>query len=68
MNNFIIKINNSINGFRFNVAIASFYEIFNNFNSSLNKTYNKILKEYIIKINKLMIPFTPHLSRERLKC
>ena len=68
MNNFIIKINNSINGFRFNVAIASFYEIFNNFNSSLNKNLsNKILKEYIIKINKLMIPFTPHLSRECLK-
>ena len=58
MNNFIIKINNSINGFRFNVAIASFYEIFNNFNSSLNKNLsNKILKEYIIKINKLMILF-----------
>ena len=68
MNNFIIKINNSINDFRFNVAIASFYEIFNNFNSSLNKNLsNKILKEYIIKINKLMIPFTPHLSRECLK-
>ncbi len=68
MNNFIIKINNSINDFRFNVSIASFYEIYNNFSSSLKKDLsNKTLKEYIIKINKLMIPFTPHLSRECLK-
>ena len=68
MNNFIMKVDNSINDFRFNVSIASFYEIYKYFNLSINKSLNnKVLKEYIIKVNKLMIPFTPHLSHECLE-
>ena len=67
INNFINKINNSINDFRFNVSIAAFYEIYKHFNNFLKKDLsNNILKEYIIIINKLMIPFTPHLAHECL--
>ena len=72
INNYINKINNSINDFRFNVSIAAFYEIYNHFTSFMKKDLsNNTLKEYIIKINKLMIPFVPHLAHEclnLLKC
>ena len=68
MNSFINKINNSINEFRFNVAIASFYEIYKYFKVNYEKEIsNKVLKEYIIKMNKMMIPFTPHLAHECLE-
>ena len=68
INSFINKINNSINNFRFNVSIAFFYEVYKHFNTNLKKELsNKVLTEYIIKINKLMIPFTPHLSHECLE-
>ena len=68
LDSLIYKIDNSIKEFRFNVSIASFYEVYNVFNNYLNKNLsNIILKKYIIKINKLMIPFTPHLSSECLE-
>ena len=68
INIFINKINKSINDFRFNVSIASIYEVYNHFSSFIKKDLrNKVLKEYIIKINKLMIPFTPHLAYECLE-
>ena len=67
-NSFIKKINNSIEDFRFNVSIASFYEVYKHFSTNLkNNLSNKVLKEYIIRINKLMIPFTPHLAYECLE-
>ena len=58
----------SIENFKFNVCIANFYEIFR-----LIKEANKlnikniILKDSIIKIMNLMIPFTPHLAHECLE-
>ena len=72
INTFVGKIDNSINNFRFNVAIAQFYEVYNFFKSCLEKELsNKILQENITKIMKIMIPFTPHLAYEcleMLKC
>tara|TARA_X000001036_G_C20675606_1_gene804017 strand:- start:45 stop:2573 length:2529 start_codon:yes stop_codon:yes gene_type:complete len=69
---YIFKIDNSINNFQFNVAIAQFYEVYNYFNESMKLNISKtILIENIIKIMKLMIPFTPHLAHEllsNLKC
>ena len=35
VNNYVNKIDNSIKNFRFNVAIASFYEIYNFFRVNL---------------------------------
>tara|TARA_Y100000768_G_scaffold112041_1_gene82543 strand:+ start:5580 stop:8087 length:2508 start_codon:yes stop_codon:yes gene_type:complete len=68
INNFAYKIDQSIHQFRFNVSIALFYETYNFFRSSLNnKISNKVLKESMIKILKLMIPFTPHLAYECLE-
>ncbi len=68
IDNFAYKIDQSIHQFRFNVSIALFYETYNFFKSSFNKKItNKVLKESIIKILKLMIPFTPHLAYECLE-
>ena len=68
INSFIIKIDNAINNFRFNVAIAHFYEVYGilkvNFERKIN---NSIFKSSLIKIMKLMIPFTPHLAHECLE-
>ena len=64
---FAFKIDSSINQFRFNVSIALFYETFNFFKSSLTKNIdNKTFEKCIIKFNKLMIPFIPHLAHECL--
>ena len=72
VNNFIIKIDNSINNFRFNVSIALFYEIFSFLKDSINKNVsNSILRESIIKIMIVISPFIPHLANEcleNLKC
>ena len=72
INNFIIKIDNSINNFRFNVSIALFYEIFSFLKDSINKNVsNSILRESIIKIMIVISPFIPHLANEcleNLKC
>ena len=63
----VYKIDSSINNFQFNVAIAQFYEIYKYFNESMKlKIKNKILISSMIKIMKLMIPFTPHLAYECL--
>ena len=61
------KISAAVNNFQFNVAIAQFYEIYRFFNRSVELNIsNKILINGIIKIMKLMIPFTPHLAHECL--
>ena len=66
--NLIKKIDTSINEFKFNVSIAHFYEAYNVFSKNINKEIdNKCLKENIIKIMKLMLPFAPHLSSECLE-
>ena len=68
INSFVNKINSSVESFRFNVCIAQFYQVYNflknNFESEIN---NNVFKENIIKIMKLMIPFTPHLAYECLE-
>jgi len=63
----VYKIDNAINHFQFNVAIAQFYEIYRYFNDSMKLGINnKVLITNMIKIMKLMIPFTPHLAYECL--
>ena len=66
------KINKSIEEFKFNVAVAHFYEIYKVFNKYINLDLsNEILISNIIKTMKLMIPFTPYLANEcldKLKC
>ena len=65
---FSSKIDTSIKNFRFNVSIAHFYEVYKHFKNNLDANIsNKTLKDNIIKIMKLMIPFTPHLSYECLE-
>ena len=68
INNSINKIDNAINNFRFNVAIALFYEMYNYLKGILSLDIsNKSLNDSIIKFMKLMIPFTPHLAYECLE-
>ncbi len=72
INLFIYKIDYSIKNFQFNVAIANFYEAYRYFNDSINlEISTKSLSDNMIKLMKLMIPFTPHLAHEclaNLKC
>ncbi|MDB3857901.1 leucine--tRNA ligase [Pelagibacteraceae bacterium] len=67
INIFVYKIDNTIKNFQFNVAIAQFYEAYRYINDSIKLGVdNEILKISMIKIMKLMIPFTPHLAYECL--
>ena len=64
----ILRINNLINKFQFNVVIANFYEIYRYFFSSLEKEINK--KVFIKNLEKIMltlVPFVPHLANECLQ-
>ena len=64
---FIFKIDKAINNFQMNVAIALFYEVYRYLNESIKtEIRNKVLIECLIKILKLMVPFTPHLAHECL--
>ena len=66
--NYIFKIDSSINNFRFNVTIANFYEIYNLIKDNFDKEIsNKVFKDNITIIMKLMIPFIPHLALECLE-
>ena len=68
INNYVNKIDSSINGFRFNVSVALFYEIYRHLRDHLEKNIsNKIMRTNTVKIMKLMIPFTPHLAHECLE-
>ena len=68
INKYVSKIDSSINNFRFNVSVALFYEVYRFLKDNLEKNIsNKTIKENIIKIMKLMIPFTPHLANECLE-
>ena len=68
INSLTVKIDDSIENFRFNVSIAHFYEMYSFFRDNLeNEISNKTLKYNFIKMMKLMIPFTPHLSYECLE-
>ena len=64
---YALKIDNSINNFQFNVAIAQFYQIYKYITESINLPIGKrTFISNIIKIMKLMMPFTPHLAHECL--
>ena len=68
LNDYLIKITNSIENFRFNVCIANFYEVYKIMKNYLNKPIPKnILVDEISKIIKLLIPFTPYLAYECLE-
>ena len=68
INNYVHKIDNSINNFRFNVSIAHIYEIYKFLKENLDSSIgNKVFKENLTKIMKLMIPFVPHLAYECLE-
>ena len=67
-NNFVFKIDQSIQQFRFNVSIALFYETYSFMKDNFSKKIsNKVFGDCLIKYVKLMLPFTPHLSHECLE-
>ena len=72
IDNLIFKIDKSIGEFKFNVTIALFYEAYNSFNKNIDKELsNNCLSKNLIKIMKMMLPFTPHIASEcleQLKC
>ena len=62
------KIDKSIEDFKFNVSIAHFYEIYKVFIKYFDQEItNEIMRECLIKMMKLLIPFTPHLAHECLE-
>ena len=64
---FVYKIDKAINSFQFNVAIAQFYEVYKYLSDCVKLSIeNKKLSNNLIKIMKLMVPFTPHLASECL--
>ena len=68
INNYVLKINNLINKFQFNVVIANFYEIYRIFNFYIEKDIKKeILLENLKKIMLMLVPFVPHLANECLQ-
>jgi leucyl-tRNA synthetase len=68
INTYISKIDQAINSFRFNVAVANFYETYSLFRKAIDLDIENItIKENIIKIMKLLIPFIPHLAQECLE-
>ena len=67
VNLFIKKLSKSIESFQFNVSIALFYEVYRVFKKALeNKLGKETLIQNLVKIMKLLIPFTPHLAHECL--
>ena len=68
INNYVNKIDSTIKNFRFNVSIAHFYEVYKIFKEGLdNALSTNLLTNNMIKIMKLMLPFTPHLANECLE-
>ena len=68
INNYVLKINNLINKFQFNVVIANFYEIYRIFNFYIEKDIKKeILLVNLEKIMLMLVPFVPHLANECLQ-
>ncbi len=68
MNSYINKITKSINDFNLNVVVANVYEIYNLFQSHIAKEVSdSCLKINLIKLMKMLIPFTPHIAYECLE-
>ena len=55
INNFVYKIDNAINSFRFNVAIANFYEVYKIIREGIEskKLSKKVITENMSKVMKL---------------
>jgi len=65
-NSLIYKITKSVEGFKYNIVVANFYETYNFLNKYLEKpkiSSKKILSNYE-KILKVMYPVLPHLVSE----
>ena len=66
-NQFIFKVTNNLENFRYNVIIANFYEMYNHMIKQVKLNFNsENLKENYIKILKTMYPFIPHIISECL--
>ena len=64
----VFNIDKSITEYKFNVAIAHFYQIYKIFYKFLDANIDKdIFIQNMIVINKLILPFTPHLAHECLE-
>ena len=64
-NQLIEKVTNNIEKFRYNVAVANFYEMYNFLIKEIKKPINKeALKTNYSKILILLFPFIPHFSNE----
>ena len=72
INVLVNKLDQSIKEFKFNVAIAHFFETYKILINTLEeKVSNKSFKENFVNFLKIMIPFAPHISYEclaRLNC
>ena len=67
-NQTIIKINNALNKFRYNVIIATYHEIYSFYKKLTEDNKNYInLKENFEKMILLMIPVIPHFAYEYLE-
>ena len=64
---FINKVTTNLEKFRYNVIVASFYEMYNFLSKEINKEidYDALQKNYT-KILKTMMPFLPHFASECL--
>ena len=68
MNSYVNKITKSINDFNLNVVVANVYEIYNLFTDHVDKEVsNKSIKNNLINLIKILIPFTPHIAYECLE-
>ncbi len=66
-NQFIEKITNNLEKFRYNVIVANLYEMHNFLSKELNKDLDSSsLKENYTKILKTMFPLVPHFASECL--
>ena len=64
---FLNKVTNNLEKFRYNVIIASFYEMYNFLSKEINQPINvEGLKENYVNILKTMLPFLPHFASECL--
>ena len=68
MNSYLNKITKFIENFNLNVVVANVYEIYSLFNSHLKENVSdKCFRDNLIKLMKILIPFTPHLAYECLE-
>jgi len=65
---FLNKVTSNLEKFRYNVIIASFYEMYNFLSKEINQPIKvEVLKQNYVNILKTMLPFLPHFASECLK-